>query len=131
MVFVNTKRLILVNFFLHIVITGPISEEDIRNIVRQLDRAELQNLYFTLGIQARDIEHAEMSTGTTNTDLKAISVLRWWKKGKGHSATREAVLKALQNCEYLNATEALKALWGVAGNGIFLAIITDKDIFEY
>ena len=77
--------------------TAAVSEEDFRKITDDLGPDELQHLFHNLGIKQRDIEHAEKSADTTDTRLKAQAVLRWWKKTKGKSATREALFMAKRN----------------------------------
>ena len=115
-------------FFLHIVITGPISDKDIRDIARQLNRAELKYLYQELNLRESEIEHAERIADTRDIDLMATSVLRMWRQINGRHASRQAVLEALTECRYIRAKEVLEEKWGVAANGMFLAIITDTEI---
>ena len=55
---------------------------------------ELQRLFCNLGINDRDIQHAEKSADTTDTRLKARAVLVWWKKTQGKNATLDLLLEA-------------------------------------
>ena len=80
--------------------TGAVSEEDLRDITNSLGPDELKHLFLNLGISQRDIEHAEMSAGTTDTRLKAFAVLIWWRKKEGKKATHEKVLEAKRNLDH-------------------------------
>ena len=70
------------------------SESDFQKITNELGPDELHHLFHTLGISQRDIEHAEKSADTTDTRLKAIAVLCWWRKTEGKDATLTRLYQA-------------------------------------
>ena len=70
------------------------SEADFVQLTNALGPDDLQHLFHNLGIEQRDIEHAERSVDTLDTRLKARAVLRRWKQANGKDATREALLQA-------------------------------------
>ena len=70
------------------------SESDFLKITNELGPDELQHLFLNLGISQRDIEHAERSANTTDTRLKAMKVLQWWRKTEGKDATLAKLIDA-------------------------------------
>ena len=80
-------------------------------IPKLLSIDELKFLYIELGLESRDVEKAEAEAGTTNENLKARQVLLEWRKNKGHDATREFVLEALEKCGNTRAMEELHKTW--------------------
>ena len=70
------------------------SQSDFLKIANELGPDELHHLFHNLGISQRDIEHAEKSADTTDTRLKAMAVLRWWRKTEGKDATHSKLYHA-------------------------------------
>ena len=75
------------------------TSDDFRKVTNELGPDELRHLFYNLRIPERDIEHAERSADTSDTRLKAISVLNWWKKTEGKEATHEKLLEAKRNID--------------------------------
>ena len=92
------------------------------DVSKVLDPDDLQHFYVKLGLEHRDITHAEVSAGTTDSRLKATAVLRQWKKTRGKKATQQAILQALQECDFLDAREELQVLWSNQGKVYFFRL---------
>ena len=88
-----------------------ISEEDFTTVARLLSADDLQKLYTALGIPLQDVEKAEINAATTDVDLRARAVLIDWRKKKGSSASRQALLDALQKCRNFEAAGKLEEMW--------------------
>ena len=99
------------------------SETDFRDITDELGPDELHHLFYNLGISKRDVEHAEKSADTSDTRLKAMAVLVWWRKTKGKDATLEALLEAkrkLGSKKGIYTTENLcRSLYTLACNTVY------------
>ena len=94
---------------------GSISEADFSDITEALGKDELQAFFHTLGLPHRDIEKAECDAGTLNVNLRARSVLLFWRQTNGDLATRHAVLQALQKNRNWHAIKQLEAKWNLEG----------------
>ena len=77
-----------------------VSYSDFKDITGLLGHTELQMFFPELGLSPEDIEKAEYSASTSDVNLRARNVLRKWHQKNGLEATREAVLQALNRCEY-------------------------------
>ena len=80
-------------------------------VAKLLSINELKFLYVELGLEYRDVEKTEAEASTTNVNLKAKQVLLEWLKNKGHDATRECVLEALDKCGNTRAIGELLKTW--------------------
>ena len=87
---------------------APKSYADLYEAIQPLGQDELQRLYQELGIPQQDVEKAEASVGTKDTNLKAKAVIRCWKKRNGKIATLEALLHAITICGRIRTTEMPK-----------------------
>ena len=59
--------------------------------------------------------NAVYSTGTRDVIVNARKVLELWRDQKGHLATRQAILEALDGCGNRNAREQLEETWKLKG----------------
>ena len=80
-------------------------------VAELLSMDQLKFLYIKLGLESRDVEKAEAEASTTNENLKAKQVLLEWRKNKGHDATRECILEALDKCGNTRAIGELLKTW--------------------
>ena len=77
----------------------------------ELTHAELENLYRALDIAQPDIENQQGIADTRDFMLQADRVLRHWRQKNGKDATRQKVLDALHECEYIRSKELLEEKW--------------------
>ena len=71
-----------------------VQDSDFDEVINELGPDDLQRLFYYLGLDERDIEHAEASANTTDSRLKARKVLSQWRKIKGNEATVQALKDA-------------------------------------
>ncbi|XP_072043961.1 uncharacterized protein [Amphiura filiformis] len=90
-----------------------ITDIDLKSIIRQLGRDDLQHLYVELEISHQDVEKAEYRANSRDIELQAMEVLRFWRDMNGTEASRSAILNALTECENQEAVENLEEIWSV------------------
>ena len=76
---------------------AEVTETDFQKVTDSFGPDQLQNFFHSMGIEQRDIEHAEKSADTTDTRLKAKAVLRWWRQNKGRAAIHKVLFDATLN----------------------------------
>ena len=95
-----------------IILVGiEISDRDLKTVIKQLSRDDLQNLYIELELTAGTVQKAEYRANTTDVELKAMEVLREWRRDKGPQATKTAILDALTECNKIEVVEELTKIW--------------------
>ena len=70
-----------------------------------------------LGLPPDEIENAKRLADTKDFKLEAVSVLRSWRKTNGSAATKQAIIRALKECQYLQTVDMLCGKWGLASEG--------------
>ena len=82
-----------------------------------LQQTYLDYLFVVLRLPANEIENAKKLVDTKDFQLEAISVLQYWRKTKGRAASKQAIIKALEECQYIEAVDILCGKWGLASEG--------------
>ena len=95
--------------------TEQISYREILHVTQKtgLTRDQLHTLFQTLDLEDHEVENAERNADTRDVKLQAAKVLNYWRTTKGRAATKEAILEALEECEYLGAIEILMQQWNM------------------
>ena len=88
-----------------------ISDREIRDVVQIVTPSDLEDLYVVLGISRSSILFAERNVPSNDSKLKAMEVLRQWRKEAGLAATKEALLQTLSICENNDAIVRLEDKW--------------------
>ena len=91
---------------------SQITDRDIIDVAHLLNSSTLEILYIFLDLSAEDIEKAKQEAGNS-INLQAKNVMQFWRQTKGRSATREAMLTALDKSKNRNAMEKLEQRWDV------------------
>ena len=87
--------------------------KDFRDVIKLLNFDELHELYHELGIASEDSSKAELNASGTSVNLKAMAVFEWWKKSSPSQATRDTLLKALEECRFIDQKQTLEKKWKV------------------
>ena len=85
--------------------------KDLWNLVKMLGPDELHELYVELDISSKDVQKAELNAPGQSVNRKALAVLEWWKESSPANATRETLLKALEECRFIDLKQQLEAKW--------------------
>ena len=93
------------------------SVKDFREVIKLLNSDELHELYQELGIATEDSSKAELDAPGKSVNLKAMSVFEWWKKSSPMEATRDTLLKALEECRFINQKQKLEDKWRLPVKG--------------
>ena len=102
-----------------ILLSAMVSNDDINDIIKlSLDYNDFQKLYGELQIPSHEVANAIHSTGTRDVIINARKVLELWCRLRGHVATRQAILEALDGCGNRNAREQLEETWKLKGKFI-------------
>ena len=88
-----------------------ISDREIRDVVQIVTPSDLEHLYVELGISRSMIQFAGLNVHSSDGKLKAMAVLREWRKEAGLAATKEALLDTLSICENNDAIVRLMDKW--------------------
>ena len=75
---------------------------------------EKKLLYVELGLNAHEVEAAEVTTDSKHPDIKALSVFRYWRTKNGAAATKAKILEALENCNLIDAKEKIESAWNMS-----------------
>ncbi|XP_072023318.1 uncharacterized protein [Amphiura filiformis] len=91
---------------------GAATTKDFRDVIKQLTHDELRQLYIELDISAKDISDAELSVAPSrDVQALAMAVFGGWQQSKPSEATRQTLLKALEECKFINAKQQLEEKW--------------------
>ena len=72
---------------------------------------QLHYLYLALDLLDHEVENAEQNADTKDVALRANKVLVYWRTTRGSKATKEVILKALEECGYVDVFEFLLEQW--------------------
>ena len=86
--------------------------EDFRDVIKLLNSDDLHELYQELGIATEDSTKAELDASGKSVNLKAMAVFEWWKKSSPMEATRDTLLKAMEECRFVDQKRTLEDKWG-------------------
>ena len=89
-------------------------------MVKLLRPYDLMKIVTALDIQEDDMKELERDLSAKDDDLRAMGVFQTWRKAKGSSATRMAILDALRRCKNVEAEEELVEKWREKGKTLFL-----------
>ncbi|XP_041483940.1 probable ATP-dependent RNA helicase DDX60 isoform X2 [Lytechinus variegatus] len=89
--------------------SSSISNEQILDAVNALSSCDLSEVFAVLGLTTMDINNA--SQRAWSDDYRNRNVLFAWRKKEGYNATAEALLDALEECQYIEAKNILLAKW--------------------
>ena len=78
-----------------------------------LNSDQLHILYMALDLPDHEVENAERNANTTDVAIRARKVLLHWRTIRGSTATKQAILEALQECGYGGAIELLLEQWNI------------------
>ncbi len=86
---------------------------------------DLHKLFYALLIEHKVVDKVEKSTQSSDVNLQAKAVLRFWRKRELWKATRQRVLNALRSCDNIEAVQRLEDIWG--GKGLTNEIVNTRD----
>ena len=78
-----------------------------------LTSSQLHKLFKALDLPDNEVENAERNADTKDVALQADKVLHHWRNTRGRTATKQAILRALEECEYEDAIEFLLKEWSM------------------
>ena len=77
-----------------------ITDKDIVSVARIVGaESDVKLFYIHLGMKEREVVGAEQQANNTNRIMKAVEVLREWRKFNGREATRDKVIAAMEAME--------------------------------
>ena len=90
-----------------------VSDKDLVDVAKncELRSEELEFIYIELDLSQAEIDDAKSIANNPSFQLQAVQVLRVWRRKKADSATREAILSAIEKCGYPNSKRILEDKW--------------------
>ena len=103
-------------YFYACLCSEKLSDREIRDVAQKtgLDRNQLKNLYKELDLPDNVVENAERNADTRDVNLQADKVLHHWRATKGREANKQAILDALEGCNFKEAIEFLTKEWEIS-----------------
>nr|XP_054772239.1 probable ATP-dependent RNA helicase DDX60 [Lytechinus pictus] len=92
--------------------SSSISNEQISDAGKALCASDLREVFAMLGLTTVEINNAfRTARNARSDDDKNQNVLRAWRRKEGYNASVDALLEALEECQYIKAKTILLAKW--------------------